>query len=40
MARHHIPENEAFNRLRAYSQSENVKLREVAVLVCEQGALP
>ncbi|MGW1439867.1 ANTAR domain-containing protein [Streptomyces griseus] len=40
MARHHIPENEAFNRLRAYSQNKNVKLREVAVLVCEQGALP
>ncbi|MYT80915.1 Response regulator with putative antiterminator output domain [Streptomyces sp. MnatMP-M77] len=40
MARHNIPENEAFNRLRAYSQNHNVKLREVAVLVCEQGALP
>ncbi|GAA5608398.1 GAF and ANTAR domain-containing protein [Streptomyces griseus] len=40
MARHRVPENEAFNRLRAYSQNKNVKLREVAVLVCEQGALP
>ncbi|MGW6467015.1 GAF and ANTAR domain-containing protein [Streptomyces rubiginosohelvolus] len=40
MARHNIPENEAFNRLRGYSQNNNVKLREVALLVCEQGALP
>ncbi|MGW4628085.1 GAF and ANTAR domain-containing protein [Streptomyces rubiginosohelvolus] len=40
MARHNIPENEAFNRLRDYSQNNNVKLREVALLVCGQGALP
>ncbi|MFD4025749.1 GAF and ANTAR domain-containing protein [Streptomyces sp. NPDC058576] len=40
MARHHIPENEAFDRLRRYSQDNNVKLREVALLVCEQGGLP
>ncbi|ROV68785.1 GAF and ANTAR domain-containing protein [Streptomyces globisporus] len=40
MARHNIPENQAFNTLRRYSQDNNVKLREVALLVCEQGALP
>ncbi|WP_308432657.1 ANTAR domain-containing protein [Streptomyces rubiginosohelvolus] len=40
MARHHIPEDEAFNALRRYSQDNNIKLREVALLVCEQGALP
>ncbi|MGW8488313.1 GAF and ANTAR domain-containing protein [Streptomyces sp. NPDC055886] len=40
MARHNITENEAFNRLRVYSQNNNVKLREVALLVGEQGALP
>ncbi|MGW5803562.1 GAF and ANTAR domain-containing protein [Streptomyces bacillaris] len=40
MARYNIVENEAFNRLRGYSQNHNVKLREVALLVCEQGALP
>ncbi|MGW7587743.1 GAF and ANTAR domain-containing protein [Streptomyces rubiginosohelvolus] len=40
MARHNITENEAFNRLRGYSQNNNVKLRDVALLVCEQGALP
>ncbi|MFI1189902.1 GAF and ANTAR domain-containing protein [Streptomyces californicus] len=40
MARHNVPENEAFNRLRRFSQENNMKLREVARLVCEQGALP
>ncbi|MFF3531326.1 GAF and ANTAR domain-containing protein [Streptomyces rubiginosohelvolus] len=40
MARHRIPENEAFNALRRHSQNHNVKLRDVARLVCEQGALP
>lgn len=40
MARHNIPEDQAFNVLRRYSQDNNVKLREVALLVCEQGALP
>ncbi|MFD4750845.1 GAF and ANTAR domain-containing protein [Streptomyces rubiginosohelvolus] len=40
MASHRIPENEAFNALRRYSQDNNVKLRDVALLVCEQGALP
>lgn len=40
MARRLIAENEAFNVLRGYSQNNNVKLREVALAVCEQGALP
>ncbi|MEU3880623.1 ANTAR domain-containing response regulator [Streptomyces californicus] len=40
MARHHIPENQAFNTLRRYSQNHNAKLRDVALLVCDQGALP
>lgn len=40
MARHNISENQAFNTLRRYSQDNNVKLREVALLVCEQGGLP
>ncbi|MHB0895726.1 GAF and ANTAR domain-containing protein [Streptomyces sundarbansensis] len=40
MTRHNIPRNEAFNQLRSYSQNRNVKLREVALLVCDQGALP
>ncbi|WP_437105070.1 ANTAR domain-containing protein [Streptomyces californicus] len=40
MARHNIPENQAFNTLRRYSQDHNVKLRDVALLLCEQGALP
>ncbi|MGW6289858.1 GAF and ANTAR domain-containing protein [Streptomyces sp. NPDC055107] len=40
MARHHIAENEAFNVLRRYSQDHNVKLRDIARQVCEQGRLP
>ncbi|MFD5199937.1 GAF and ANTAR domain-containing protein [Streptomyces sp. NPDC058375] len=40
MARHHIPENEAFNALRRYSQDHNVKLREVARQVTELGTFP
>ncbi|GGS80958.1 transcription antitermination regulator [Streptomyces badius] len=40
MARHCIPENEAFNRLRGHSQDHNVKLREVAREVTELGDLP
>ncbi|MEV6263955.1 GAF and ANTAR domain-containing protein [Streptomyces sp. NPDC051784] len=40
MARHQIAENEAFNVLRRYSQDRNVKLRELARQVCEQGRLP
>ncbi|WP_457738907.1 ANTAR domain-containing protein [Streptomyces rubiginosohelvolus] len=33
MARHNITEGEAFNRLRRHSQNNNLKLREVALLV-------
>ncbi|NEE38564.1 ANTAR domain-containing protein, partial [Streptomyces sp. SID7982] len=40
MARHNIPEDEAFNRLRRHSQNNNLKLREVALLVGERGTLP
>ncbi|MBK6043005.1 GAF and ANTAR domain-containing protein [Streptomyces sp. MBT55] len=40
MARHQIAESEAFNVLRRYSQDRNVKLREIARQVCEQGRLP
>ncbi|MGW8889389.1 GAF and ANTAR domain-containing protein [Streptomyces sp. NPDC055749] len=40
MARHHIAENEAFNVLRRYSQDNNVKLRDIAQQVSEQGRLP
>ncbi|SCF92914.1 GAF domain-containing protein [Streptomyces sp. Cmuel-A718b] len=40
MARHRVPENEAFNVLRRHSQDHNVKLREVARQVTELGALP
>ncbi|MFH8873804.1 GAF and ANTAR domain-containing protein [Streptomyces griseus] len=40
MARHRVPENDAFNVLRRYSQEHNVKLREVARQVAERGTLP
>lgn len=40
MARHHIAESDAFNVLRRHSQDHNVKLRDVAQRVCEQGRLP
>ncbi|MFC8708112.1 GAF and ANTAR domain-containing protein [Streptomyces anulatus] len=40
MARHHIAENEAFNVLRRYSQDNNVKLRDIAQQVSEEGRLP
>ncbi|MDX3494930.1 GAF and ANTAR domain-containing protein [Streptomyces turgidiscabies] len=39
MGRHHITEEQAFDVLRRYSQQNNIKLREVAQRVCEQGAL-
>ncbi|WP_371621503.1 GAF and ANTAR domain-containing protein [Streptomyces sp. NBC_01116] len=39
MARHRIPENEAFNALRRHSQDSNMKLREVARQVTERGSL-
>ncbi|MFF1381652.1 ANTAR domain-containing protein [Streptomyces sp. NPDC058308] len=37
MARHRIAEEEAFDVLRRFSQENNMKLREVARRVCEQG---
>ncbi|MEW2121635.1 GAF and ANTAR domain-containing protein [Streptomyces sp. NPDC005474] len=40
MGRHHVTEEQAFDVLRRYSQQNNVKLREVARQVCEQGGLP
>ncbi|MFE6887189.1 GAF and ANTAR domain-containing protein [Streptomyces sp. NPDC057694] len=39
MAAHRLSEPEAFDVLRRYSQENNVKLREVAHLVCERGGL-
>lgn len=39
MGRHHITEEQAFDVLRRYSQENNIKLREVARLVCEEGTL-
>ncbi|MFI1186096.1 ANTAR domain-containing protein [Streptomyces californicus] len=38
MDRHNIAENHACNTLRRYAQDHSVKLRDVALLVCEQGA--
>ena len=39
MGRHHLTEDQAFDVLRRYSQENNIKLREVARQVCEQGGL-
>ncbi|MDN3029055.1 GAF and ANTAR domain-containing protein [Streptomyces sp. S.PB5] len=39
MGSHRLSEEEAFSVLRRYSQANNIKLREVARRVCEQGAL-
>ncbi|MEU6405762.1 GAF and ANTAR domain-containing protein [Streptomyces sp. NPDC046985] len=39
MAGHHLTEDQAFSVLRRFSQENNVKLREVARQVCEQGDL-
>lgn len=39
MGSHHLTEDQAFDVLRRYSQEKNVKLREVARLVCERGGL-
>ncbi|MFG2577612.1 ANTAR domain-containing protein [Streptomyces sp. NPDC048481] len=39
MGSHHLSEDQAFGVLRRYSQENNVKLREVARLICEQGGL-
>jgi transcriptional regulator with GAF, ATPase, and Fis domain len=39
MGSHHLTEEQAFDTLRRYSQENNVKLREVARLICEHGSL-
>ncbi|MER6267961.1 GAF and ANTAR domain-containing protein [Streptomyces sp900105755] len=39
MGSHRLTEEEAFNVLRRYSHTNNIKLREVARRVCEEGAL-
>ncbi|MFF5030011.1 ANTAR domain-containing protein [Streptomyces collinus] len=39
MGSRHLTEDQAFDVLRRYSQEHNVKLREVARQVCEQGSL-
>lgn len=39
MGSHRLTEEEAFDVLRRYSQENNIKLREVARRVCEQGSL-
>ncbi|WP_370252967.1 GAF and ANTAR domain-containing protein [Streptomyces sp. V4I8] len=39
MGSHGLTEEQAFDTLRRYSQENNVKLREVARLICEDGGL-
>ncbi|QFR02374.1 GAF and ANTAR domain-containing protein [Streptomyces phaeolivaceus] len=39
MGGHHLTEDEAFDVLRRFSQENNIKLRDVARRVCEQGGL-
>ncbi|MEU6774047.1 GAF and ANTAR domain-containing protein [Streptomyces sp. NPDC046759] len=39
MGSHHLSEDQAFDVLRRYSQQNNIKLREVARRVCEEGSL-
>lgn len=39
MGSRHLTEEQAFDVLRRYSQEKNVKLRDVARRVCEQGSL-
>ncbi|MFD9939038.1 GAF and ANTAR domain-containing protein [Streptomyces massasporeus] len=39
MGSHHLTEQQAFDVLRRYSQEKNIKLREVARQVCEEGRL-
>ncbi|MEV5910455.1 GAF and ANTAR domain-containing protein [Streptomyces chartreusis] len=39
MGSHHLTEEDAFDVLRRYSQENNIKLREVARLICERGGL-
>ncbi|MDH6514006.1 transcriptional regulator with GAF, ATPase, and Fis domain [Streptomyces sp. SAI-135] len=39
MGSRHLTEEQAFDVLRRYSQEKNIKLREIARLICEQGTL-
>ncbi|MFE5890476.1 GAF and ANTAR domain-containing protein [Streptomyces sp. NPDC056462] len=39
MGAHNLSEERAFDVLRRYSQEKNIKLREVARLICERGGL-
>ncbi|MET7355214.1 GAF and ANTAR domain-containing protein [Streptomyces mirabilis] len=39
MGSRHLTEHEAFDALRRYSQDNNIKLREVAHRICEQGSV-
>ncbi|MFD5162104.1 ANTAR domain-containing protein [Streptomyces hawaiiensis] len=39
MGSHHLTEEQAFEVLRRYSQEKNIKLREVARRVCDEGRL-
>ena len=39
MGSHQLTEEEAFDVLRRYSQERNIKLREVARMICEQGGI-
>ncbi|GAA2579559.1 GAF and ANTAR domain-containing protein [Streptomyces violaceus] len=39
MGSHHLTEKEAFDVLRRFSQEKNIKLREVARRVCDEGRL-
>ncbi len=39
MGSHHLTEEQAFDVLRRYSQENNVKLRDVARMICERGSL-
>ncbi|MFF4709264.1 GAF and ANTAR domain-containing protein [Streptomyces sp. NPDC001297] len=39
MGARHLTEDQAFDVLRRYSQEQNIKLREIARRICEQGGL-
>jgi AmiR/NasT family two-component response regulator len=39
MGSRHLTEKQAFDVPRRYSQEKNIKLREVARLICEHGTL-
>ncbi|MEU6064958.1 MULTISPECIES: GAF and ANTAR domain-containing protein [Streptomyces] len=40
MGNRHLTQHEAFDVLRRYSQENNIKLRDVARLLCKHGSLP